>query len=215
LLIDGGATNNLPISVFTFSTNNKKESATSSTQNLATKKNVLALKLDNSFPDSIKDACFEFLRNDKGGKIIEQFSNMEDKNALLLFAIKLLNAPKIKKSFQIKVNNKNQDFLKDLSNEARVKISKELIQEYKLSISGFTPWNKQKFILGGLINALSFGFDQGQIEDISDNENIIPLYCYGIGTLDFDLTAKQMKPLVELANIESERTTISYFANQK
>lgn len=212
LLVDGGATNNLPMSIFTFVSKNADDAQkldNSDLQDLKIKKSVLALKLDNSFPDDIKDLCFGILSKDKNGKVLNSLTNWQDKLAHFTFAKKIFKDARMRKSFR----RNQKDLSKDLSEEAWVKISKELVNEYIATKSGFTPWNKQFDILSGLINSLSFGFDQGQIESISDNENIIPLYCYGIGTLDFDLTAKKLKPLVELANSESEKTVIEYFIN--
>jgi predicted acylesterase/phospholipase RssA len=200
LLIDGGVTNNLPLSIFTLNPSDSKDP-----QNLDIKRKVLGLKLDNSFPDVIKNETFDLLEKDKDGKALETLSNWEDKTAHLTFASRIFRSRKIRQAFE---NNKGFTALK---NEAWVKISKELVSEYKETKHGFTPWNRQLNAVAGLMTSLQFGLDQGQIENIDDNENIIPLYCFGVDTLDFDLTASGMKPLVEMAVEESEKTVMKYF----
>ena len=96
-----------------------------------------------------------------------------------------------------------------------MKVSRELVSEYKETKGEFTPWNRQVNAFSGLINSLQFGLDQGQLESIDDNDNIIPLYCYGIGTLDFDLTSREMASLVEMAVKESEKSVMEYFGNEQ
>ena len=108
--------------------------------------------------------------------------------------------------------SKNFNFEVQLIDDTLTVFALKIVDEYKLSRKGFTPWNKQVNVLSGLMGSLQFGMDQGQIEDISDNEYIIPLYCYGLDTLDFDLKADDMKPLVKLANEESEKQVLKYFS---
>jgi len=202
LLIDGGVTNNLPISIFTLAID---EAASKTVQSLDIKKTVLGLKLDNSFPDIIKDEAFKLLKADKSGKTLKRLSNWQDTLAHYTFAQRIFNNLTIRKAFE-----RNQEFT-SLGREAWIKVSKELVSEYKDSKSGFTPWNKQVNAFSGLLNALQFGMDQGQIENIEDNENIIPLYCFGLDTLNFDITSKDMKPLVEMAVKEADRVVTAYF----
>jgi len=172
----------------------------------------LSLKLDRSFPDEFKEMVFNVLKEDKSGKTIEKLSNWQDKLGAFTFIKKVKKDLYLKKAFnRISKEETLDDKLLSLSEEVWIKICKELVDEYKLSKKGYTPWNKQVFAVSGLIDSLQFGFDQAQIENISDNENIIPLYCYGIGTLDFDLTAKEMKPLVKIANENSKKDVFSYF----
>jgi predicted acylesterase/phospholipase RssA len=202
LLIDGGVTNNLPVSIFTLSTD-----ATENVQSLNIKKGVLGLKLDSSFPDVVRQEVFDLLEKDKGGKMLDRLSNWEDKLAHLTFANRIFNNRKMRKAFE-----RNKAF-SSIGKEAWIKVSKELVSEYKETKAGFTPWNRQVNALSGLMDSLQFGMDQGQIESIDDNENIIPLYCYGVQTLDFDITSKEMKPLVEMAVEESEKAVMTYFGN--
>lgn len=206
LLIDGGATNNLPASIFTFTT----DADGLEVQRLEVKRHVLALKLDNSFPEDLKAQARDILEQDKLGRRLlketdESKGLLREKLSQYAFAAMLFKKLRLKKA-----HARNAE-LSGMSREVWVKIGKELIDEYKLTAGGFTPWNRQVNVFAGLMSALQFGFDQGQIEEIADNANIIPLYCYGVGTLDFDLTAAEMEPLVKLAVAESERDVLEYF----
>lgn len=211
LLIDGGVTNNLPSSVFTFSTD--KDGLV--VQDLEVKRKVLSLKLDNSFPTDLRKEARNILKNDKEGRgllreINEGGGVVKDKIAQYAFASLLFKKLKLKQAHTRNVESLNE---LNLSKEAWIKIGKELIEEYRREVRGFTPWNKQVNVVVGLVNSLQFGLDQGQIESIDDNENIIALYCYGVGTLDFDLKSEDLKPLVRLAVEESEKSVAKYFAD--
>jgi len=204
LLIDGGVTNNLPSSIFTLSIDGLK------IQDLDVKKTVLSLKVDNSFPPEIKNEARNILKNDKNGKgLLKEIEAgggvIGEKIAQLAFSTLLFKKLRLKNAYA-----RNADLI-DLPKEVWIKIGKELIEEYRRTLRGFTPWNKQVNVIDGLMNSLQFGFDQGQIEDIADNENIISLYCYGVGTLDFDLASKDLKPLVKMAVEESEKSVMKYF----
>lgn len=52
-------------------------------------------------------------------------------------------------------------------------------------------------------------FEKGQIRSISDHNQILPLYDYGIGTYDFDM--KKVKPMVKLAQAKAEEDTLEFF----
>lgn len=210
LLIDGGVTNNLPTSIFTFTTDKKGLPI----QDLAIKNKILSLKLDNSFPDELKNLVWNYFEEDKNGKTLERLTNWQDKLGSISF-IKLIKKDlKLKNTYK-RAKSDDQSELEDLSETVWIKICKELIEEYKLTKKGFTPWNKQVNAISALMSSLQFGMDQGHIEDISDNENIIPLCCYGVDTLDFDLTSKEISPLIELANKESKKQVINYFNEKK
>ena len=199
LFIDGGVTNNLPISIFTL-----HPGGTESVQNLAIKKRVLGLKLDNSFPDSLRKEVFQILEND--AKTAERLSNWEDTAAYRSFGRRVFKSRAIRKAYE-----RNKAFT-SLTEQVWIKVCKELVSEFKQTKGGFTPWNRQVNVVTALSDSLQFGFDQGQIESIDDNENIIPLHSYGVSTLDFDLTSREMKPLIEMAVVESENAVREYFA---
>jgi predicted acylesterase/phospholipase RssA len=210
LLIDGGVTNNLPVSVFSFTTDEKGTEF----QDLGLKTKVLSLKLDNSFPPEMKSLARGILDDDKNGKgFMKQIEETDGlfKQKVLQYSFGMIVGKKLrlKRSFA-----RNTDLM-EMPQEVWIKIGKELIEEYRQNKRRFTPWNRQVNAISGLMSSLQFGMDQGQIENVTDNENIIPLYCYGIDTLDFDLTAKDMVPLVNLAVQESEVAVRKYFSENK
>jgi predicted acylesterase/phospholipase RssA len=200
ILMDGGVTNNLPISVFTFLT---EKVDSSHVQSLTLKQSVLALKLDNSFPEGMRTEAYSVLEKGDKGALLEKLQlNPGDEAAHLSFIARLRKKSAFKKALDEKL---------DLSKVLLLKLSRELIDEYRLSLRGFTPWNKQAFLLFSVGTSLQFGMDQGQIENIGDNENIVPLYCYGLTTLEFDLTSDEIKPLVEFAVDEAEKQVAESF----
>jgi predicted acylesterase/phospholipase RssA len=200
LLLDGGATNNLPAAIFTLNT---RPGDAKAIQDLNVKEATLSLKLDNSFPPEVLKEVSDLLKNDP--KTLESLSGWDDDAAHLGFAGRLIRSRKLAKTL------KGLQQRSSLSPQAWTKVSRELVKEYRRTLGGFTPWNRDMNVISGLISALQFGFDQGQIESVSDNEYIIPLYCYGIGTLDFDLTSDEMQPLVDLAVEASEKDVREYF----
>jgi len=42
-------------------------------------------------------------------------------------------------------------------------------------------------MLKSIMEGYSFGAERAQVRTINDNDHIIPLYSYGVGTYDFDL----------------------------
>lgn len=200
LLMDGGVTNNLPLSIFTLLT---EKVDTGHVQDLTFKRAVLGLKLDNSFPEELREEAFSVLEKDDKGAPLERLRlNPADETAHLSFIAKMLKKSAFKKAI-----GKNPDIPKAIL----LRLSKELVEEYELTLRGFTPWNKQAFLLVSLAGSLQFGMDQGQIENIADNGNIVPLYCYGLSTLEFDLTSEELAPLVKLAVEEAEKKVVESF----
>ncbi len=59
------------------------------------------------------------------------------------------------------------------------------------------------------LEGYSFGAERGQVRTISDNDHILPLYSYGVGTFDFDL--KKVSPMSKLAQAEAEKDVNKYF----
>jgi len=200
LLFDGGATNNLPAAVFTFQTAPQDRETV---QDLDIKQKILSLKLDSSFPEEIRSEAFDLLERDP--KILERVSAWDDEAGHRGFAERIFASRRLRKALREKASQSS------LPGPAWVKISRELVAEHRRTMGGFTPWNRDAFVALGVLSALQFGFDQGQIESIDDNENIIPLYCYGLGTFDFDLTSDAAEALVKLAVEESEKAVWSYF----
>jgi hypothetical protein len=64
-------------------------------------------------------------------------------------------------------------------------------------------------ILATAFEGYSYGSERGQIKQISDHNNILPLYDYGVGTYDFTLS--KVMPQVELAQKMAEEDTLKFF----
>jgi len=67
------------------------------------------------------------------------------------------------------------------------KIIEQWLNEYGES-NEVTPWSERKSILATAFEGYSYGTERGQIRDISDHNHIIPLYDYGVGVYDFDMS---------------------------
>jgi predicted acylesterase/phospholipase RssA len=212
LHVDGGATNNLPIAVHTYMTPENGILKYTNLQVLDIKEKVLSLKLDNTFPPDIKETVLKELMLDKNKKTLERLSNWQDKFATFTLVKQIKKGLKLKNALKrIKKDPIALEKILDMSEEVWVKICEEIIEDYKLTRKGFTPWNKQIIFLNAVMTPLQFGMDQGQIEAIEDNENIIPLYSFGLSVFDFDLTSKKLKPLVDVANEQSEKAVLNNF----
>lgn len=57
----------------------------------------------------------------------------------------------------------------------------------------------------------SYGAERAQVRIINDNDHIIPLYGYGVGTFDFDL--KKVNPMAKMAQAMAEKDVNEYFSN--
>ena len=72
-----------------------------------------------------------------------------------------------------------------------------------------SPWATKKSILATAMEGYSYGTERGQIRDISDHNHIIPLYDFGVGVYDFDMS--KIQPMIELAKQESEKHVNDFF----
>ncbi len=88
----------------------------------------------------------------------------------------------------------------------------DLIKEwykYYGAHNNIKPWEIPRPILDIAFTGYSYGAKRGQIRDMSDHNNIIPLYDYGIGTYDFDMS--KVKTLVDLAQHYAQVKVKEYF----
>jgi len=83
-----------------------------------------------------------------------------------------------------------------------------MLKAYKNNKS--TKWLIKKSILSIATEGYSFGAERAQVRTINDNDHIIPLYSYGVGTFDFDL--KKVNPMAKMAQDEAEKDVNKYFA---
>lgn len=225
LHVDGGAIDNLPIAIHTYVTPQNNVLDYSKLQSLDLKNHVLALKLDNSFPQALIDDIERQLipltkqYNTNLKEMVDTWNQMEKDRFLSTGVPGIANAlpnyseyMPIKNILELRLKKiLKEKFETDVDKAVLAKILEKLKEHYKLGEKGFTPWNKQISFLNTVLTPLQFGLEQGIIEAIEDNEHVIPLYCFGLGVFDFDLTSKKLKPLVDIANKESEKAVLNYF----
>ncbi len=70
-------------------------------------------------------------------------------------------------------------------------------------------WEIPRGITKIAFTGYSYGSKRGQIRDMSDHNNIIPLYDYGVGTYDFDLN--KVSTLAEFAQYQAKIAVLEYF----
>jgi hypothetical protein len=195
LFVDGGVTNNIPYDAFRIWDNDQINK-------------TIALKLDNNFPEQFIVALTPIV--EKKRKALETFYQ-SDRNGL----DDLDELNKIYRIFKEdvivllkKISGDEKEILLDDKNLSQLMTAAiKIIDERK---KNFTPWNKQVSSIGGVLNAFMYGSDQGQVRQLSDNNHIIPLYCYGITTYDFNLD--QLQALVDFSNTQSKKDVMTYFA---
>lgn len=212
LLNDGGQTDNIPQRIFSLNAVDVKKDGYDDVQSLASEDNVLALKLDNDYDTDVIAAVEALLKQDKGGKLFNKLSELTMAKAapadsnFHFYWLKLI----IQK---LKTKRHTKNVFKDLPENKNLyeKISSDIFWQYKKSLQGFTPWNRQTNALSALSNALQFGFDQSAIDNLGLNDKIVSLYCYGLSTFTFDLQGKDIEELVKFANVKSEERVMEYF----
>lgn len=216
LLLDGGYRNNIPYNFFREKGDKNKLD------------NVLALKLDGSFPEYLMEKVYIHAKKyikienllskldyDLEDLTVRRLLNMLDTerlkirtqveiifgNELALDVIKLVDE-KDKKERK-RINNqikRNNDVIDRLTDES--------IANYKKRMQS-APWKQPKSILNIAFEGYAYGSEMGQVKDVSDHSHIIPLYSYGIGTYDFKMD--KMKPLVALAQSKAEEKVKEFF----
>lgn len=214
-LNDGGQTDNIPQRIFALSIQDAKTRGYTDVQTMDITEKVLALKLDNDYPQELLAEVDSMLKKDKEGKLLEKLRTLTQDRRISdanfhFYWIRLISRKiKLRKNIKCKL-----DVLPDNKNIYE-KISKELYRQYEHMTKGFTPWNKQQNAIIMLSTALQFGFDQGSIDNIGLNNNIVSLYCYGLSTFTFDLDSKDISELVKYANEKSEETVLNHFGPQE
>jgi predicted acylesterase/phospholipase RssA len=71
------------------------------------------------------------------------------------------------------------------------------------------PWAQPKSILATAFEGYEYGSEKGQVKEISDHNQILPLYDYGIGTYDFKMD--KVMPQILLAQAQAEQATLDFF----
>lgn len=72
------------------------------------------------------------------------------------------------------------------------------------------PWAVPKSILQTAFEGYSYGSERGQVRSFTDHDHIIPLYDFGVGTYDFDLS--KVRPMAKKAQVEAEIAVHQYFS---
>lgn len=70
-------------------------------------------------------------------------------------------------------------------------------------------WEIPRSIIEIAFTGYSYGSKRGQIRDMSDHNNIIPLYDYGVGTYDFELD--KVASLADFAQKQAENAVNDHF----
>lgn len=193
LFIDSGVINNIPYNAFRITSDNQMDK-------------ILALKLDNNFPEEHMEQLLKAL-----GKEATRSTIRVDDIVALKAGIReeAEYTPQWKAKVDEVFGKINSDY-KGLNKPGYKLVKKALLAVKEERSKKFTPWNKQVNAITGVFDALQYGADQGQIRQLSDNNNIICLYCYGIGTYDFNLN--ELTSLIEFANTQSKKDVLDYFS---
>lgn len=232
MLMDGGYYNNIPYNYFReINIKDLPENIDAKSRKEAEMKGILALKLDNSFPpEFIYDINQKLTKYKTIEKELKELIFMSGDNSLIEGKTDQLNLEYEKIVIIVKnafieyfskqdelINNetKNKSFksirkliLQFKDRNAINKIIDQWLYEYGES-NEVTPWSERKSILATAMEGYSYGTERGQIRDISDHNHIIPLYDFGVGVYDFDMS--KVRPMIELAKHKSEEHVNNFF----
>jgi predicted acylesterase/phospholipase RssA len=224
LLLDGGYFNNIPFNYFREKGIGKELDG------------VLPIKLDGSFPP---DFLFEVNKKMERLKNIEQkiidrvnnelsrstvdsidFTERDEEFERIVTQIQAMFNAEISKINQKETrramkaaDKKGKEIRTATKNikgnrEAVLKIIKAWHKEYGMQ-NNIKPWEIPRSIIEIAFTGYSYGSKRGQIRDMSDHNNIIPLYDYGVGTYDFDLN--KVSTLAEFAQYQAKIAVLEYF----
>lgn len=210
MFMDGGATCNIPYYYF-----REFEMISETFQSSKSIENVLALKLDNTFPSEWLQTAKDILNNSGDKYTSIAFLDKEQRTFLgnlfraqfrvaLFKNINKRSKEKIKKS-DLNINKS----LDELNKESWEKIAEEIITNNR-NKKKLKPWEIQKSIFA-LISTIQYGSEDGQVRFLSDHNHIISLYSYGIGTYDFDMS--KIQPLIKIAQTYSENKVNDFFSD--
>lgn len=211
LFIDGGYKCNIPYNIL-------RKGGISSAGSL---KGIVALKLDNTFPDDLLKSLYDSI-----DKVYKEKYNRNQTGSLTFlireqkhWTKKLLHlniiswTKKNKKKDEtvqnlIKVFNIKEKLV--LKNEDLDNIFESVLKLYQLNKKqNQTPWNSPKSIINTALEGYSYGSSAGQIKMLSDHEHLIPMYSFGVGTFDFDLT--KISGIVKLSQMKAKEQVTEYF----
>ena len=216
MLLDGGYRNNIPYNFFRDKGDKDKLD------------NVLALKLDNSFPEPLMKNVYEQVEKyiaienllsktdyDENNSTVQLLLAMLDTERLKIRThIEIIFAEELSKDIFKLIEEKDKQERKEINKQIRHnnKIIDRLTDEsiaYHRKKKQVAPWKQPKSILNTIFEGYAYGSEMGQIKDVSDHAHIIPLYSYGIGTYDFKMD--KIKPLVALAQAKAKEKVNDFF----
>jgi predicted acylesterase/phospholipase RssA len=191
-------------------------------------KNLIAIKLDESFPPPIMDAVYDKIKKMVALEELIDASYLDDDNPVLndLLAqldkatdavraqTELVFAGQLKEWKDGATNEKDRRTRNELHRQVN-KNKKAMKRLAKASIKGYrkkhfsAPWSQPVSILNTAFDGYSYGSEKGQVKQISDHNQILPLYDYGVGVYDFDMT--KVMPQVQLAQAKAESDTFTFF----
>lgn len=208
LLLDGGYFNNIPFNFF------REKGVPNQIEG------VLPIKLDGHFPPDFLHSLDQSIPKFKVkvDDVIKQIEREEFVEAFSVAGQKLaLDTGEkidlqpiyqfIALQFNVQINQKSKKEIR-LQKETIRKIIKEWYKYYGAQ-NNLKPWEIPRPIIDIAFTGYSYGAKRGQIRDISDHNNIIPLYDYGIGTYDFDMS--KVQTLVDLAQHYAQVAVKKYF----
>lgn len=109
--------------------------------------------------------------------------------------------------------NKQRELNRKLkSNEKHIeRLAKSTLKTYQKERLS-PPWVQPVSILNTAFDGYGYGSERGQVKQISDHNQILPLYDFGIGTYDFEM--EKIMPMIDLAQSEAEKATEIFFRDQ-
>ncbi len=214
MLIDGGYRNNIPYNIFR-------------TEKLGLK-GVLAIKLDSQFPpDLLKDvynAIKEYVElqeyidslhlPDDDPVLRTLLTQLNQKRVLVYSKTEIIFAEYLANDVLTLNDANKKDELKAIhtqikkNNKAVEHLVNTAIIHYKKDYLS-PPWTASKSMLTTASEGYAYGSEKGQVQDITDHNHIIPLYDYGIGTFDFDMS--KVQPQIRLAQAMAQDKVYNFF----
>jgi predicted acylesterase/phospholipase RssA len=207
LLMDGGYRCNIPYNVYrSLLTEEKDEDGVV----IDRFKKTVAIKLDDTFPKQWITRIYNILSDNlKAMGPVKQLT--KEQRGLLG---KLLHA-----NFRLIFKNQNAaaqgqlldfDDISLLDRKSFEKIAVAIAELHeKMTQKHLKPWNKDKPIFALAGEGYSYGSESGQIRFLSDHEQIIPVFSYGITCYDFDM--EEIRDLISLAKAKAELQVGDYF----
>ncbi len=71
------------------------------------------------------------------------------------------------------------------------------------------PWKQPVRITTTALDGYGYGNEKGQVRNITDHNQILPLYDCGVSTFDFDM--KKVLPMIKMAQDQAEEHTFGFF----